>query len=223
MHETKNEDESMKEKKSIRVVIAEDDFLVSVEIERILKSKGYEIVGKASNGNEALELVHSQHPDVVVMDIKMPEVDGLEASRLVQESCPTPVVVLTAHETDDFLEKASAAGVGAYLVKPPHPGELERGISIAMARHGDLMKLRQLYLEIEAKNNELEKALEEIKTLRGIVPICSFCKKIRDDEGFWNQVEAYMSAHSEARFSHSVCPQCLEENYPEFADEILTK
>ena len=223
MHETKNEDESMKEKKSIRVVIAEDDFLVSVEIERILKSKGYEIVGKASNGNEALELVHSQHPDVVVMDIKMPEVDGLEASRLVQESCPTPVVVLTAHETDDFLEKASAAGVGAYLVKPPHPGELERGISIAMARHGDLMKLRQLYLEIEAKNNELEKALEEIKTLRGIVPICSFCKKIRDDEGFWNQVEAYMSAHSEARFSHSICPQCLEENYPEFADEILTK
>ena len=213
----------MKEKKAMRVVIAEDDFLVSVEIERILKSKGCEIVGKASNGNEALELVKSLHPDVVLMDIKMPELDGLEASRLIQESCPTPVVVLTAHETEDFLEKASSVGVGAYLVKPPHPGDLERGISIAMARHGDLMKLQQLYLEIETKNNELEKAFEEIKMLRGIVPICSFCKKIRDDEGFWQQVEEYMSAHSEVQFSHSVCPQCLEENYPEFADRILKK
>lgn len=204
----------VREKSSIKVVIAEDDFFISREIERILKGQGYTVVGKASRGNQAVELVQSLRPDVVLMDIKMPEVDGLEATRQIQESCPTPVVVLTAHETTDFLETAGEIGVGAYLIKPPSAGDIERGITIAMARHDDLMKLAQLNRQLQENNEKLSKALAEIKTLQGIIPICMYCKKIRDDVGAWNQVEKYVSEHSGAQFSHGICPECLEKHYP---------
>ncbi len=98
---------------------------------------------------------------------------------------------------------------GAYLAKPPKPEELERAITIALARHSDLMELRRL-------NNELEQALGEVKKLRGILPICSNCKKIRDDQGYWKQIETYIREHSEADFSHGICPDCLNELSPEF-------
>lgn len=76
--------------------------------------------------------------------------------------------------------------------------------------------LKKLYLTVE----QLEKTLGEVKTLRGIVPICSFCKKIRNDKGYWDQVEVYVRAHTEADFSHSICPDCLKENYPDFVKDI---
>ena len=82
---------------------------------------------------------------------------------------------------------------------------------------------RELYRKLEERNQELEKALDEIKTLRGILPICANCKKIRDDQGYWNQIEQYISEHSQAEFSHGLCPECIRELYPELADEILAK
>jgi hypothetical protein len=75
---------------------------------------------------------------------------------------------------------------------------------------------RELEKRVETRTLELKKAQAEIKTLTGILPICSFCKKIRDDKGYWEQVEVYINKHSEADFSHSVCPKCMQENYPNF-------
>lgn len=197
----------------IKVLIAEDDYLVSEGIARALRQKGYELIGDASDGAEAVEMTVSLRPDVVLMDIQMPGVDGLEASRRIQEQCPTPVVVLTAHNDRKLIDEASEAGVGAYLTKPPQADEIDRAITIAMARHEDLMKLRRLSGELETRNADLEKALAEIKTLRGIVPICANCKKIRDDKGFWHQVESYVREHTEAEFSHGICPDCAKELY----------
>jgi len=151
-------------------------------------------------------------PDVVLMDLGMPDMDGIQATQYIQEHCPTPVVALTAYETPEMVESASAAGVGAYLVKPPSPREMERAITIAMARFGDLMELRRL-------NAELQQALSEIKTLRGIIPICASCKKIRDDEGFWQDVAFYIQAHSEAEFTHGICPDCARKLYPAFYED----
>ena len=199
----------------IRAIIAEDDFLVSREIGRILKRLGHEVVAEVANGDDAVEKTCALMPDVVLMDIQMPGRDGLQASERIQARCPTPVVVLTAHESQDLVARASDTGVGAYLTKPPKPAELERAITIAMARHGDLMACRQLYRELEERNRELETALAEIKTLRGIIPICANCKKIRDDQGYWNQIESYIRDHSEAEFSHSICPDCARKLYPE--------
>ena len=90
----------MEKKKKIRVLVAEDDYLVGETIKRALKQTGYELVGKASDGVEAVEMAVSLRPDVVVMDIQMPELDGLEAAGRIQEHCPMPVVILTAHESD---------------------------------------------------------------------------------------------------------------------------
>ncbi len=192
--------------KKPRILIAEDDYLVSETIKRALKELDYELVGKASNGVEAVEKACTLDPDVIIMDIQMPELDGLEATQQIQSRCPTPVVVLTAHESQMLVEKASKVGVSAYLIKPPKKTEIERAIVIALARHEDLIRLRHL-------NEKLENALSEIKTLRGILPICASCKRIRDDKGYWKQIENYLSQHTNADVSHGLCPECMDEMY----------
>jgi DNA-binding NarL/FixJ family response regulator len=197
------------------VLIAEDDFFVSKGTERVLKKKGYDVLGIASNGEKVVEMAIELQPDIILMDIQMPKVNGLEAALQIQEKCPTPIIVLTAHESIELVEQAGRTGVGAYLTKPPDEDEIDRAITIARARHKDLMELKKLYKEMEVKNKALEKALAEIKTLRGIIPICARCKKVRDDSGFWEQVEVYIHNHSEAVFSHGLCPDCSRKLYPD--------
>jgi len=209
----------MKERKPIRILIAEDDFMVSKSITQMLNGVGYEQVGLASNGEEAVEMTRSLQPDVILMDIKMPKLDGLQAARQIQENSPTPIVILTAYDSQELVKEASKSGVGAFLLKPPEAFEIEKAVTIAMARHNDLMELRRLNKELQIRKEELEKALAEIKTLRGILPICSHCKKIRDDEGYWNQMELYISKHSEAEFSHGICPKCMKEQHPDFDED----
>lgn len=198
----------MSSDKAIKILVAEDEYLVSEDIIRGLKAKGYINIIEASDGEEAYEKTCSLKPDLVLMDIKMPKMDGIQAARKIQERCPTPIVIITAFESPNMLINAGAAGVSAYLTKPPQSDDIERAIVIAMARHADLMEMRRL-------NKELEQALEEVKKLKGILPICTNCKKIRDDTGYWQQIEAYISDHSDAEFSHSICADCVKKLYPE--------
>lgn len=142
------------------------------------------------------------------MDIAMPELDGIAAAQEITEICPTPVVILTAHEATATVEQASAAGVAGYVVKPPRSRELDRAITIALARFDDLMQLRRL-------NQKLAESLQQIKTLSGMLPICKSCKKIRDDQGYWQQVEVYVQKHSQARFTHGLCRDCARLLYPD--------
>ena len=146
----------MKNLKDIKVLIAEDDYLVSEEISRILKKIGCAVVGTASNGEQAIEIANSLKPDMILMDIKMPIINGLEATQKIQQTCPTPVVVMTAHESLELVNKASQMGASAYLVKPPQQDEIERAIIVALARHDDLMELRRLKNEWETTFNAIE-------------------------------------------------------------------
>lgn len=203
--------------RELRIVVAEDDYLVGEEIARIIREIGHELIGEAGDGAEAVEIVCALHPDLVLMDIHMPELDGIEATRRIQACCPTPVIILTAYESQELVDEASQAGVSAYLTKPPKSGELQHAITVAVARHHDFMELCRLNKELEARNAELQKALAEIKTLRGIIPLCSFCKKVRDDKGYWEQVDVYIYSHTEADISHGICPDCVREHYPELA------
>ena len=118
-------------------------------------------------------------------------------------------IVDAGHESQDLVERASEVGVAAYLTKPPNPAEIERAITIAVARFNDMVELRRL-------NAELKEALAKVKKLSGFLPICANCKKIRDDKGYWNQIEVYIRDHSEAEFSHGICPDCVKKLYPEF-------
>lgn len=205
--------------KNISVLVAEDDPLVSEMIQGILADLGYRVVGEAIDGQQAVELTQHLQPQVIVMDIEMPIVNGIEATRRVGQSCPTPIVILTAYETPNLLAQATAAGIGAYLIKPPKAQELDRAIAIAIARFNDLREVRRLNAELQARNQELQASLAQVKTLSGLLPICASCKKIRDDHGYWQQVEVYLSEHADVDFSHGLCPDCAHRLYPEFFKE----
>lgn len=202
----------MNKQKLLQVLIAEDDALVSDVIQNQVEKIGYLIAGRVSDGKQAVEMTKLLNPDIILMDIVMPELDGLEATRLIQEQCPTPVVLLTAHDNMELVIQASQAGAGAYLVKPTNSREIERTIAIAIARFSDLTELRRL-------NTELHQALDEIKTLRGMLPICASCKKIRDEEGYWHEVEIYIEEHSQATFTHGICQECCKKLYSGFLDK----
>ncbi len=200
----------------VRVLIVEDDPLVGEMIRGSLEQAGYIIAGKAIDGRQAVEMAPALQPDVILMDIEMPGMNGIEATRHIQECCPTPVVILTAYERPELVEQASAAGVGAYLLKPPTRPDLNRAITIAMARFEDMMELRHLNAELQTRNEELQAALDKVKLLSGLLPICANCKKIRDNDNYWHDMAVYIRDHSEANFSHGICPDCAKKLYPEF-------
>ena len=205
--------ETVNAHKPFRVLIVDDEALIGNVIQNELEIRGHQVVGRAADGRQAVELAQSLRPDIILMDIVMPDMDGLEATRQIQEKCPCPVVLLTAHEDPDLVARAGQVGAGAYLVKPPNGPELARTMALAMARFEDLEELRRL-------NAELHKVLAEVKTLKGLLPICSYCKSIRDDKGYWHRVDEYIRDHSEADLSHGICPECIKERFPDIAEEI---
>ncbi|MEW5959495.1 MAG: hybrid sensor histidine kinase/response regulator [Chloroflexota bacterium] len=146
----------MKIDRSIRALVVEDNTLVGEMIQGVLEEIGYSVVGKAADGLQAIKLAQSLTPDVILMDIEMPDMDGIEATRHIYENCPAPIVMVTAHEMPELVKQASEAGAGAYLIKPPNTREMERAITVAMARFEDMMELRRLNAELQARNEDLD-------------------------------------------------------------------
>ena len=116
----------MTTQKPLRVLIVDDQESIRELIRRQLEKIGHKVVGKASNGLQAIELTESLLPDVVLMDIEMPKMDGLEATKKIMDKYPRPVVLLTSHEDPEMVRRASQVGAGAYLLKPPSSEEIER-------------------------------------------------------------------------------------------------
>jgi signal transduction histidine kinase len=150
--------------KGIRVLIAEDDALVAMTIQRKLAVLGYTVIGIAMNGKQAVEMTQESRPDIVLMDIGMPVLDGVEATRLIQQHVPTPVIALTAYDMPEAVAQMSAAGVSAYLVKPLDATEMGRVIDIVLARFKDMIELKRLNEELQAASDErtlMEHALRQ--------------------------------------------------------------
>ena len=199
----------MTPQKPLRILIVDDQESMRELLLRQLEKIGHLVAGMASNGQQAVELSGSLRPDIVLMDIEMPAMNGLDATRMIMDKSPRPVILLTSHEDPEMVMQASQAGAGAYLLKPPSVQEIERTMVIAAARFADLMELRRL-------NSELKDALHNVKILSGLLPMCANCKSIRNDKGYWKAVEEYITDNSEAHFSHSLCPACIDKLYPEF-------
>jgi two-component system, response regulator PdtaR len=199
----------MTTQKPLRVLIVDDQESIRELLRRQLEKIGHTVAGKASNGKQAIELTGSLQPDIVLMDIEMPIMDGLEATKIILDKYPIPVVLLTSYDDPEMVRRASQAGAGAYLLKPPNLEEIERTMIIASARFADLMELRRL-------NSKLQEAIDKIKVLSGLLPICANCKSIRNDQGYWEAVEEYITEKTEAHFSHSLCPSCIDKLYPDF-------
>ncbi|MBN1922294.1 MAG: hybrid sensor histidine kinase/response regulator [Anaerolineae bacterium] len=149
---------------SIRALVVDDEAIPNSLVQLQLEQIGYKVIGNAYDGVEAVKLTEALHPDVVVMDLRMMDpktgqedrVAGLKAAAAIQKCCPTPVVVVTAYESSELVQQASSIGVGAYLVKPTREKDLERAITIALARFRDFTELRRLHTELEHYNTELD-------------------------------------------------------------------
>lgn len=155
--------------------------------------------------------------DLILMDVLMPELDGVEACRRIKSRphlCGIPIIMVTAKNDLSNLQAAFAAGANDYITKPVNNVELLARVSSALAlkKEMDCRKTREG--ELRRSNEELQKALRDVKVLRGLIPICASCKKIRNDGGFWQQLEEYIGEHSEAEFSHGICQPCVKKLYP---------
>jgi len=151
-------------KKPIRVLVVDDEAIVNTLVQTQLNNLGYEVAGSAFDGPEAVTLTLELKPDVVLMDLQMSDPEtgrderlaGLKAAQMIQENRPTPIILLTAYESPDLVQQASTAGVGAYLVKPARDNDLDRAITIALARFNDLMELKRLNEDLKAQNEDLD-------------------------------------------------------------------
>jgi sigma-B regulation protein RsbU (phosphoserine phosphatase) len=196
----------------MKILIAEDDPVSRKMLERIL-SKDENEVTAVENGVQALAALEKETPDMLITDWMMPDLDGLELSGRVRAlDLPNYVyiILLTALTDKQRIIQGLDAGADDYITKPYDRTEL-----LARVRAGK--RVIDLEKSLRQRNRELSDALAQVKQLKGLLPICMFCKKIRKDDNYWQQVEEYVADHTEADFSHSICPECLEEHYPEYA------
>jgi sigma-B regulation protein RsbU (phosphoserine phosphatase) len=155
--------------------------------------------------------------DLILMDVLMPELDGVAACRQVKSRVhlrDIPVIMVTAKNDLSNLKEAFAAGAMDYINKPVNTVELLARVSSALALKHEMDCRKERESELQRSNAELQRALKEVKVLRGLIPICASCKKIRNDGGFWQQLEEYLCDHSEAEFSHGLCQPCVKKLYP---------
>jgi AmiR/NasT family two-component response regulator len=142
----------------LRIVIADDEPIIRLDLKKMLQDCGYDVVGEAGDGVKAIEAVRSLRPDVVILDIKMPEMDGIDAAKIITEEKIAPVLLLTAYSQLDLVNRAKDAGVYSYLVKPFKQTDLMPQIEVAVARW-------EAFLKIEEQANDLEDKLETRKSV----------------------------------------------------------
>jgi len=143
-----------------RVVIAEDEAIIRLDLKEILESEGYDVVGETGRGDEAVELVATQHPDLAILDVKMPGLDGIEAARRITSEYRTAALILTAFSQRNLIEDARDAGVAAYLVKPFQRNELIPAIEVAIARFEEHRAIEDEYARLSGEVATLEDKLE---------------------------------------------------------------
>ena len=159
-----------------------------------------------------IERIREGGIDIVLSDLGLPESRGLDTLNLLLPELgrTLPVIVLTGLADQEIGAEAVRAGAQDYLFKEEVTGSLlVRSILYAIER-------KKMMVEREKLRQELEDALDQVKLLSGFLPICCSCKKIRDDKGYWQQIELYISTHSDVQFSHGICEECSKELYPEF-------
>jgi AmiR/NasT family two-component response regulator len=127
----------------VRILVAEDETIIRLDLKEILERAGFEVCAEARDGEEAVALASSEKPDLAVLDVKMPRLDGIEAARRILAERPIPIVILTAYGQDELVSRAVEAGVFGYLVKPFREADLLPAIAAARARHAELLALRE--------------------------------------------------------------------------------
>ena len=189
-----------------RVLLAEDDPTSRRLLQVTLEKWGFE-VEVCCDGHGAWQALQcDEAPQLAILDWMMPGIDGVEICRRLRALPQQRVcyaVLLTAKDQKQDLAEGLGSGADDYIVKPFDPRELRARLQVGL-------RLLSLQQALAGRVLELEEALAQVKLLQGLLPICSYCKNIRDDNNYWQQIESYVAAHSEAQFSHSICPTCYE-------------
>ena len=190
----------------MRILIAEDDAVSRKILETLLCRWGHEVT-TTRDGEAAWNVLReSGAPSLAILDIMMPGIDGLDLCRRVRQSSdniPPYIILLTANHGVREIVKGIEAGANDYLTKPYDRDELRVRVQVGV-------RMVELQTSLAERVGELEVALAQVKQLEGILPICSYCKKIRNDLDCWQHVESYVADHSQAEFSHGICPACFE-------------
>jgi phosphoserine phosphatase RsbU/P len=196
----------------IRVVIADDDQVTAEILARTLRRWNYEPVVTSDGASAWNALRNDTTPTLAILDWMMPELDGPEICRRVRQELPRAnmyMILVTARETRGDVIAGLDAGADDYVIKPFDADELRARVAVGVR----VLSLQEGLAERVA---ELQTALASVKQLSGLLPICSYCKRIRGDDQYWQQVEGYIASHSDAQFSHGICPTC----YKTLSDEL---
>ena len=183
----------------MKILIVDDDSMSLALLQRVLEQSGHEVV-TAKDGEEAWAILTRGGIQLAIVDWMMPNLNGPTlCNRIRQAKLPEYVylIMLTSRRDTRDVVVGLRAGADDYLCKPFEPAELEARLQVG----------RRTIERIEM----LQAALSDVKTLSGLLPICGCCKKIRDDQGYWNQIESYLRRHSDANFEHAVCPDCVRK------------
>ena len=172
----------------VKIMVVDDEVIVAEDLKNRLENLGYNVPAIAHTGEEAIAGADETRPDLVIMDIELRgEMDGIEAAEVILRRFDISVLYLTAFSDDATLKRAKVTLPFGYLIKPFVERELHSTIEMALYR---------------------QKMEREVKVLKGLLPICASCKKIRDDKGYWSQIEDYIRDHSQAEFTHGYCRDC---------------
>jgi phosphoserine phosphatase RsbU/P len=202
----------------MRILVAEDQLVSRHLLVASLSKWGYE-VSAAGDGTQAWEFLRAKDaPQLAILDWLMPGMDGIEICtriRSTQRSTPIYLILLTSRRGQQDKIHGLQSGADDYITKPFNREELRARVQVGI-------RVLELQGALAQRVRELEDALSRVKTLQGLLPICSYCKKIRDDRNYWQQVEGYISDHSDAQFSHGICPECYARYVQPELDRLPT-
>ncbi len=191
----------------MKVLIAEDDSISRRLLQAALVKWGYDVTVTA-DGRAAWDTLQAPDaPRLLILDWLMPEMDGIEVCRALRKSDALKsayVILLTSRGSKEDVIRGLEGGADDYVTKPFDHGELRARVQVGA-------RVVSLQQTLAQRVQELEDAMNSVKTLQGLLPICCYCKKIRDDGNYWHRVESYISGHANVRFSHGICPDCSEK------------
>ena len=189
-----------------KILIVEDEYVAAANLEDFLKTSGYIVTAIIPDGETTIDKIAQDIPDLVLMDIKLNgKLSGTETAAIVRTRFNIPVVYLTAYSEESIMKQVRLSEPFGYLNKPFRENELLMALEMAFCRDNNEKKLTSY--------------IKKARTLKELIPVCSNCKKIRDDEDEWMHVDEYLIEHTESMPSHGICQDCAKDLYPEFYDE----
>ena len=190
----------------MRILIADDDRFSLKLIETVLSGEEGELI-PCSTGDQALRVLQTPPaPEIAILDWMMPGLNGIDVCKQARAipGMSTYLILLTSRDRAEDLVEGLAAGADDYIVKPFNETELRARIAVGS-------RIVNLQRGLAERVAELEAALVRVKQLQGLLPICAYCKKVRNDNNYWEQVEGYISKHADVKFSHGICPECFKK------------